>query len=104
MPRVAGPDCDLAIELLLPMMQDESPDVRYATVNSLLQVAPKGHKDAIQAMTVRLEDQEVSQDCRGGYSVGVSAAKALKKMVTCREELVKIADELNFQGPSLRGF
>jgi len=103
-PRVAGPNQELAVELLLPMMQDESADVRFAAVNSLLQVSPKGHPDALAAMTVRLEDQEVSKDCRGGYSVGVSAAKALKKMVTCREELVKIADELNFQGPSLRGF
>lgn len=102
-PRVAGPNRELAVELLLPMMQDESADVRFAAVNSLLQVSPKGHRDALAAMTVRLEDQEVSKDCRGGYSVGVVAAKALKKMV-CREELVKIADELNFQGPSLRGF
>lgn len=95
---------DMAVEVLLPMMQDESVDVRLATVNSLLKVAPKGHYDAIAAMAVRLEDQEVSKDCRHGYSVGMSAARALKKMVTCREDLVKIAQELKFQGPSIRGF
>eukprot|EP00434_Breviolum_minutum_P029151 symbB.v1.2.025787.t1/scaffold2525.1/size76914/4 len=94
----------MAVEVLLPMMQDESVDVRLATVNSLLKVAPKGHYDAIAAMAVRLEDQEVSKDCRHGYSVGMSAARALKKMVTCREDLVKIAQELKFKGPSIRGF
>eukprot|EP00913_Durusdinium_trenchii_P020944 g19680.t1 len=95
-PRVAGKGCGTAIHALLPMMQDESVDVRLAAVRSLWQVAPAGHGEAIEALRVRLEDQEISKD-------GVDA-RALKKMVTCREELQKIAEHLNFQGPTLRGF
>lgn len=101
--RVAGKGCKPAIEVLMPLMQDEVADVRLAAVESLVMIAQKGDQTAIQALAVRLEDQEVSKDCPRGQSVGVRAAKALKRLAT-REELEEIAQGLKFQGPSLRGF
>lgn len=108
LPRVAGKGCRLAIEVLLPLMQDESVSVRFAAVESLLAVAPKGDRLAINTLVVRLEDQECKKDPKHGISqgmcVGIRAAEGLKHLVTTREDLVDIAKSLKFTGPSIRGF
>eukprot|EP00931_Biecheleriopsis_adriatica_P012008 TRINITY_DN11310_c0_g1_i1.p1 TRINITY_DN11310_c0_g1~~TRINITY_DN11310_c0_g1_i1.p1 ORF type:complete len:873 (+),score=208.75 TRINITY_DN11310_c0_g1_i1:49-2667(+) len=104
LPRVAGKGCKAAVEALLTRMEDESVDVRLAAVESLMAVSQKGDRSAIAALTVRLEDQECPKDSKTGQGVGLHAAKALKKLVNSREELVKIAKNLEFSGPSIRGF
>ncbi|CAE8735085.1 unnamed protein product [Polarella glacialis] len=107
-PRVAGRGCRAAIECLLQVMQDESVAVRLAAVESLAAVAQVGDTLAIEALRVRLEDQERAKESPSGKPVGpcvgMCAAKALKKLVTSREELVQIASKLKFTGPSMRGF
>ncbi|CAE8606590.1 unnamed protein product [Polarella glacialis] len=103
-PRVAGRGCRAAIECLLQVMQDESVAVRLAAVESLAAVAQVGDTLAIEALRVRLEDQERAKESPSGKPVGpcvgMCAAKALKKLVTSREELVQIASKLKFTGSS----
>merc|ERR1712048_1393682 len=104
--RVAGRGCKAALEALLPMMQDEAASVRFAAVESLAAVAKQGDQRAIDALRVRLEDQERRKDLETGQptgiTVGMSAAKMLKKLVKRKEDLVQMVKSLNFSGPTLR--
>mmetsp|Transcript_17712 Transcript_17712/g.41587 ORF Transcript_17712/g.41587 Transcript_17712/m.41587 type:complete len:591 (+) Transcript_17712:735-2507(+) len=100
LPRVVGKGSKAALDVLLPMMTDEAVLVRLAAVESLAAIAERDDARAIEALKVRLEDQERL----AGSSVGMTAAKVLKKLVSRKEDLACIASALRFCGPSSRGF
>lgn len=108
LPRVVGKGNQAALDALLPMMTDEAVLVRFAAVDGLVAMAAKDDTRAVEALRIRLEDQERLTDKETGNpvgnTVGMNAAKALKRLVGSREELARIVSSLSFSGPSLRGF